>query len=123
MLLENIYDEAGNEGYHICVEFEDSYSRAVLPFYTAAAPAEENFIVRPARIKQMEILEYSPNRSASARVKWDFDVLYRDEEQETIIGCIEDKWQYVCIGTDGKAEFYSSKEEWENASVHRKLWQ
>lgn len=89
----------------------------------AISPAEENFIVRSVWIKQMEILEYSPNRSASARVKWDFDVLYRDGEQETIIGCIEDKWQYICIGTDGKAEFYSSKEEWENASVHRKLWQ
>lgn len=121
--IENSYDEAGNKGYDICVEFEDSYSRAALSFYTATALAEENFIVRPVRIKQMEILEYSPNRSASARVKWDFDVLYRDGEQETIIGCIEDKWHYVCIGADGKAEFYSSKEEWENASVHRKLWQ
>lgn len=120
---EDSYDEAGNKGYNICIEFEDIHSRAAFPLYTPVPPEEENFIVRPVRVGKLELLEYSPDQNASFKVSWDLEVLYRNGEQETVIGCITDKEQYVCLKVEDKAEFYPSREKWEQASADRRFWQ
>ncbi|MGN1084300.1 MAG: hypothetical protein ACI4QX_04815, partial [Lachnospiraceae bacterium] len=69
--IEDIYDDAGNKGYNICLDFHESiHSKAAVSFYSPIVPQQENFIVRPGQIQEIEIIEYSPNGNTFFKVKW-----------------------------------------------------
>ena len=81
--------------------------------YAKEKPERSQFVLRPiGGVDEILLLEYSPNKGISFYPRWSLEVVYRDGENEEVLGKVYHK-QFWKIEPDGTTSRYKYDDDYE----------